>query len=70
MTTYTDEQISRHAAKMRRQQAKADSDALKEIIEIYAGMDGFIPETCGEGYLQRIIKQMYEAAIQKKMEGK
>jgi hypothetical protein len=38
-------------------------DALREIREIYAGMDGFIPETAPEGYQQRIIKQMYDAAV-------
>ena len=38
--------------------------ALEEIREIYAGMDGFIPETCPEGYQQRIIKQMYGAAVE------
>jgi len=37
-------------------------EALKEIREIYAGMEGFIPETAPEGYCQHIIKQMYEAA--------
>lgn len=36
--------------------------ALKEIVEIYAGMDGFIPETAPEAYQKRIIRQMYEAA--------
>lgn len=35
---------------------------LHEIVEIYAGMDGFIPETAGEGYLQRILREMYRAA--------
>ena len=35
---------------------------LHEVREVYAGMDGFIPQTAPEGYLQRIVKQMYEAA--------
>src|SRR5687767_3240467 len=34
------------------------SDGLREIVEIYAGMEGFAPETAPEAYLQRIIKQM------------
>ena len=37
-------------------------EALQEIINIYAGMDGFIPETAPEAYQERIILQMYEAA--------
>ena len=38
--------------------------ACIEIREIYAGMDGSIPETAAEAYQQRIIKQMYDAAIE------
>ena len=34
----------------------------KEIIEIYAGMEGFVPETAPEAYQERIIKQMYDCA--------
>lgn len=50
-----------------RAQAQPDAElverkALREIIEIYAGMDGFIPETAPEGYQQRIIKQMFDIA--------
>ena len=41
----------------------AGHDALKKIIEIYAGMDGFIPETAPEAYQKRIIEQMYEQAV-------
>ena len=37
-------------------------EALEEIVEIYAGMEGFIAETAPEGYQQRIIEQMYNAA--------
>jgi len=38
-------------------------DAHREIIEIYAGMEGgFIPETAPEAYCQRIISQMYEVS--------
>lgn len=36
--------------------------ALGEIREIYAGMEGFEPETAPEGYQQRIIEQMWHAA--------
>jgi len=35
----------------------------KEIIEIYAGMEGFIPETAPEAYQQTIIKRMYDEAV-------
>lgn len=31
---------------------------LREAYEVYAGSDGFIPETAGEGYQQQIIRQM------------
>jgi hypothetical protein len=46
-----------------REKVERAKDALREIREIYAGMDGFIPETAPEGYQQRIIKQMYDAAV-------
>lgn len=32
--------------------------ALRKAFEVYAGSEGFIPETAGEGYQQQIIKQM------------
>lgn len=35
---------------------------LHEVREIFAGMEGFEPETAPEGYAMRIINQMYEAA--------
>jgi len=38
-------------------------DALCEIREIWAGSEGFIPETCPEGYLQRLLKQCYQVAV-------
>jgi hypothetical protein len=34
----------------------------REVYEIYAGMEGFQPETAPEGYQCRIIEQMREAA--------
>ena len=34
--------------------------ALREAFEIYANMDGFIPETAGEGYVQEVIKEMVD----------
>jgi len=47
--------------------AREERDELKEklseIIEIYAGMEGFIPETAPEAYQARIIEQMYNAAV-------
>ena len=36
--------------------------AMREIYEVYAGSDGFIPETCAEGYQQQLIKEMAEIA--------
>jgi hypothetical protein len=37
---------------------------LSEIREIYTGMEGFIPQTAPEAYQQRVLKQMYDAAIE------
>jgi len=34
--------------------------ALREAYEVYAGSDGFIPETAAEGYQQQLIKQMVD----------
>jgi hypothetical protein len=34
--------------------------ALRAAYEVYAGSDGFIPETCAEGYQQQIITQMVD----------
>jgi hypothetical protein len=34
--------------------------ALRGAYEVYAGSDGFIPETAAEGYQQQIIKQMVD----------
>ena len=32
--------------------------ALRAAYEVYAGSEGFIPETCAEGYQRQIITQM------------
>ena len=34
--------------------------ALRAAYEVYAGSDGFIAETCAEGYQQQIITQMVD----------
>ena len=34
--------------------------ALRAAYEVYAGSDGFIPETCAEGYQRQIITQMVD----------
>ena len=34
----------------------------KEIIEIWAGMEGFISKTAPEEYLQWVLKQIYKEA--------
>ena len=53
--------------------AKADNErlraALREAYEVYAGSDGFIPETAGEGYQQQIIRQIVNC-ISAALEGK
>lgn len=38
--------------------------SLAEIREVYAGMDGFVPETCPEGYQQTLLKRMYDIAAE------
>ena len=34
---------------------------IQAALEVYAGMEGFIPETAAEGYCLRIIEQMNKA---------
>lgn len=36
--------------------------ALREVYEVWAGSDGFVPATAAEGYQQRLIEQMRDAA--------
>lgn len=61
------------------QALKADNDKLRgeierlraqlhEVREIYANMEGFIPETAPEGYCLQTLKQMYNAAKEKRDE--
>jgi hypothetical protein len=40
-----------------------DAARLARVREIYAGMDGFIPQTAAEGYCLKIIKDMAHAAM-------
>ena len=45
--------------------------ALQEVFEIWAGSEGFIPETAPEGYLLMLVKKMADrAALAKKEESK
>lgn len=52
----------------RRQRDRADAAdrikqleaALRAAYEVYAGSDGFVPETCAEGYQRQIITQMVD----------
>jgi len=37
-------------------------DAHKELVEVYAGLEGFKTETAPEAYQQRVIEQMYGIA--------
>ena len=43
--------------------------AFREIYEVYAGSDGFIPETCAEGYQQQLIKEMSDIAAKHMRKG-
>jgi len=36
--------------------------AIEEIREEYIGMDGFIPETAPEEYLQSVLRRIYNIA--------
>lgn len=36
--------------------------AIKEIYEVWAGSDGFVPETAPEAYQMRLIDQMKDIA--------
>mgnify|MGYP000016372783 CR=1 FL=1 len=45
-------------------------DAFREIYEVYAGSEGFIPETCAEGYQQQLIKEMADIAARHMRKGK
>ena len=38
--------------------------ALAEIFEMWAGSEGFIPETAPEGYLLELIKRMAMRALE------
>jgi hypothetical protein len=50
-------------AKDARSRGETECAHCREVFEIYAGMDGFRPETAPEGYQQRIIEQMRDAAL-------
>ena len=52
-----------HQATLLLQRAEAAEAKLHEVQEIYAGMEGFEAKYASEAYLQRIIKQMYDAAM-------
>jgi hypothetical protein len=50
-------------------EVEALREGIRESYEVYAGMDGFKPETCSEGYCLRIIDEM-AAPLAKMMESK
>jgi hypothetical protein len=49
------DEITRLTAEVERLRA-----TLRAAYEVYAGSDGFIPETAAEGYQQQIIRQMVD----------
>jgi hypothetical protein len=64
-------EVAAENGKLRARIAELEA-ALREAYEVYAGSDGFIPETAAEGYQQQLIKQMVEiigAALEKTPEG-
>ncbi len=56
--------IFKHGIEITRLMLRVESlkRGYDEIVEIYANMEGFIPETSPEGYQQKIIRDMYEVA--------
>ena len=44
-------------------------NAFREIYEVYADSEGFIPQTCAEGYQQQLIKEMSEIAARHMRKG-
>ena len=55
----TDDKIDLYDAQYYMRQRIAELEAaLREAYEVYAGSDGFIPETAAEGYLQQLISEM------------
>ncbi len=44
-------------------EAEMYREKVREIIEVLAGLEGFIPETAPEAYLQRALNQVEEIAI-------
>ena len=40
--------------------------AMHDIYEVYAGSEGFIPQTCPEAYLQERVKEMADIAAKHK----
>ncbi len=40
--------------------------AMHDIYEVYAGSEGFIPQTCPEAYLQERVKEMANIAARHK----
>ena len=43
---------------------RQEQAALLEIVNIYAGMEGVVIKTELEGYLQKVIEDMYSAALE------
>jgi len=62
------EDLKRLANNQQRRITKLE-DAFREIYEVYAGSDGFIPETCAEGYQQQLIKEMADIAARHMRKG-
>ena len=55
--------LSRRIAELEQQLAELQK-RIHEAQEVYAGMDGFIPETAPEAYCLRIIDEMNKALLE------
>lgn len=45
-----------------RERIRELEERIASVTEVYAGMEGFKPETAPEAYCLRVINQMYDAA--------
>ena len=57
----TERNILARDLKLAKQTIATQQARIQAALEVYAGMEGFIPETAAEGYCLRIIEQMNKA---------
>ena len=60
----TERNILARDLKLAKQTIATQQARIQAALEVYAGMEGFIPETAAEGYCLRIIDEMNKALLQ------